>query len=799
MIDFLAKWLERRFNIRQERAQNILYRLVVVMAATLFLFIATLIVAFENIFVVQGGVATLEVGMVSQTTIFSPTTTSYVSQRLTDERRRVARDAVRPVYNSPDPSVARQQAELARQILDYIENVRRDPFSSTEQKVDDIEYITALDLVASTVTQVLDFDEDTWKELDAESIAVLERVMRGEIQSGDLTRIRGQLPTQVSVRFDERETTVIVDIIGDLIRPNATINEEATTQARNLAGEAVTDVIRFFERGQLVVSNGQEITASDYEALNQLGLLRPVDKRLQETVRAGLGSIITMVMVGLYLSRFRPSLLYSEPRLLTLLSVIFLIVLGGARVALGGEFYIYPAAALALIYVAIAGHQIAIIGVISLAFLVGLMTGSAFENTALILIGGIIGALSLRRSERLNSFFFAGLMVFLGYVAVAISYVITSTDPNRVSELVLLIVYSFMNGILTAAATIAAMYIVTLLFNLPTALKMIELSQPNQPLLQRLLREAPGTYQHSLQVANLCDQAANAIGADAQLIHVAALYHDIGKMLNPAFFTENQGEMGNPHDALNDPYRSAEIIISHITDGDELAKQYRLPSRVRDFIREHHGTQEVFVFYQQALALADGNVSQVDSNDFRYPGPKPQTRETAIMMLADGAEASVRARQPKNKGEIEEIVRDVIEARRKSGQLNESNLTLNDLQQIHTIFVEMLQAVFHPRINYAEAVARVRKPASTPTPALTPVVDAPTVPAVKETTSDKRLTAETPLVSPKTTGSIPKVTVPIKDDDDSDAPILEVPRLKKTDENGKPSEKKEETPSNDIH
>ncbi|MCU0481007.1 MAG: HDIG domain-containing protein [Anaerolineae bacterium] len=798
MIDFLAKWLERRFNIRQDRAQNILYRLVVVGAASLFLFIATLIVAFENIFVAQGGVATLEVGMTAQTMIYSPTTTSFVSQTLTAERRKSAEDAVRPIYYSPDPSVARQQAELARQILDYIANVRADTFASDTQQFQDIEYITALDLERSTITQLLDFDDETWREVDAECIAVLERVMRGEIQSGDLSRIRGQLPTQVSVRFDERETAVIVDMVGDLIRANATINEDATASARRQAGQAVTNVIRFFERGQLVVSSGQVITPSDYEALNQLGLLRPVDKRLQETVRAGLGSIITMVMVGLYLSRFRPSLLYSEPRLLTLLAVLFLIILGGARVALSGEFYIYPAAALALIYVAIAGHQIAIIGVIALAFLVGLMTGSVYEDVALVLIGGIIGTLALRRSERLNSFFFAGGMVSLGYIAVAISFVITSTDPNRTSELLLLIIYSFVNGILTAAATIAAMYIITLLFNLPTALKMIELSQPNQPLLQRLLREAPGTYQHSLQVANLCDQAANAIGADAQLIHVAALYHDIGKMLNPAFFTENQGEMGNPHDALNDPYRSAEIIISHVIGGDELAKQYRLPNRIRDFIREHHGTQEVYVFYQQALALADGNASQVDSNDFRYPGPKPQTRETAIMMLADGAEASVRARQPKNKGEIEEIVRDVIEARRKSGQLNESSLTLNDLQTIHKIFVEMLQAVFHPRINYAEAVARVRKPAPTPPTSIQTVEM--TIP-VKETTPDKRTTGEMPIVTtkPPSSPSLPKVTVPLQSDDDDDAPLREVPRLKKPDDNGKSADKKEVDKTNDTH
>lgn len=210
------------------------------------------------------------------------------------------------------------------------------------KKIQDINYITALDLAESTITQLLDFDDDTWRELDAESIAVLERVMRGEIQASDLARIRQQLPTQVSVRFDERETAVIVDMIGDLIRTNTTINEEATAIARNQAGEGVAEVIRFFERGQLVVSAGQSISAVDYEALNQLGLLRPVDRRLQETMRAGLGAIIVMVMMGLYVARFRPSLLYNEPRLLTLLSVIFLIILAGARIALSGGILHLP-------------------------------------------------------------------------------------------------------------------------------------------------------------------------------------------------------------------------------------------------------------------------------------------------------------------------------------------------------------------------------------------------------------------------------------------------------------------------
>jgi putative nucleotidyltransferase with HDIG domain len=217
--------------------------------------------------------------------------------------------------------------------------------------------------------------------------------------------------------------------------------------------------------------------------------------------------------------------------------------------------------------------------------------------------------------------------------------------------------------------------------------------------LQRLLREAPGTYQHSLQVANLSEQAANAVGANADLTRVAALYHDIGKMLNPAFFVENQADNVNPHEVLNDPYRSADIIISHVTDGEKLGRQYHLPVRVRDFIMEHHGTTLVGFFYTRAVEQA-GDEEAVDIEQFTYPGPKPQTRESAIMMLADSCESTVRARKPSNKAEIVDIVDGIIDNRMRDGQLDESNLTMRDLSVTRDIFIEMLQAVFHPRINY---------------------------------------------------------------------------------------------------
>jgi cyclic-di-AMP phosphodiesterase PgpH len=792
MLAWLAGLLEKYLKFPYDQTLVVLQRLAVAMAAAFFILVATVIVGFDDIFPGQGGITTLQVADIAPDNIYAPESRTYISQVLTDQRRESAMAAVRPVYDPPDPSVARQQIDLARQILDYIENIRRDPFGSAEQKMRDLSQIAALTLGETTIRNILELDHETWQEVDNQIIVVLERVMRGEIQEVDLAPIRAQLPTQVSPRFDEREAGIIVTIISELLRPNTRLNEEATTAARQAAAEAVVDETRSFERGQIVVAGGTRITPLDYEALDQLGILRMEDRRLQGMGQSLLASIVVMVVMGLYISRFQSSLLYQEPRFLALLAAIFLIVLFGARLGLSGQIYIYPTAALALLFVAITGAEIAIIGVLGLSFLVGLMASNSLEIAALVAVSGIIGALTLRRAERLNSFFFAGLMVAASNVAVATLFNLGTPAVSNSAALALLVIYSLLNGILTAAAAIAGLYIVTLVFNLPTALKLVELSQPNQPLLQRLLREAPGSYQHTLQVANLAEQAANAIGANAELTHVAALYHDIGKMLTPAFFTENQQDINNPHDTLNDPYRSADIIIGHVTGGDELARQYRLPNRIRDFIREHHGTSQVYVFYQQAIILAGNDESQVDISDFTYPGPRPQSRETAVLMLADSCEAAIRSMQPGSRAEIEKIVQDVIDGKRRAGQLDESGLTLNDLKVIHNIFVEMLQAVFHPRINYQQAIARVTRPVERGAASSEPEAAAPPAEAAsqKPPSPGKSRKSAAPAAKPENGEELPaarttarKTPIITEDQDDDGAPLAEVPRLRRTGEN----------------
>jgi putative nucleotidyltransferase with HDIG domain len=237
------------------------------------------------------------------------------------------------------------------------------------------------------------------------------------------------------------------------------------------------------------------------------------------------------------------------------------------------------------------------------------------------------------------------------------------------------------------------------LLGMTTSLQLIELSRPDHPLQQYILRNSPGTYQHSLQVSNLAEQAARAIGANALLTRVGALYHDAGKAQRPQFFIENQMPDQNVHEQL-DPTTSAGIIVDHVRDGLELARKYRLPKGIQAFITEHHGDMETGYQLNQALNSAGGEEGKIDRSQFRYPGPAPQSRETALLMLADGVEAKARADRPSDKEEIDQLVRWVIEDRLSKGQLDRVDLTLRDLDTIRRSFVSTLKNMYHPRIRY---------------------------------------------------------------------------------------------------
>ncbi len=729
-------------------------------SAVIFIVVLTLALTLSSFAYV--GSERLRVGDIASRDILSPAAESYTSDILTESRRQLAGDSVSSIYFPPNPDIARTQNALLQEVISEITEIRADESLSDDEKLAELSIVGTIELSSEEAGIILDMEDSVWLAVSAEASNVLERVMRESIREGDLVSVRDGLAMQVSVRFNATNAAVVTGLVQDLVRPNRLLNQAATDEARQNAIDAIQPEVRSFEQGQVVVEAGKRITELDIEALNALGLMVSQDMRLQLAARGLLAALLVTATISLYITRRQPDLL-TRFRLLWLLEGIFLVVVVSFAIFSGDDIpqYLFPYAALGLLFVGLIGTEFAVFAAVLLALLAGIMANNASEITAMAGFGGIVGVLSLQGTDRLNRYFFVGLVLACVNVVVV---VIFSLGLNVLDAGVFarLISYGLLNGVLAAMAALVGLYLITLIFNMPTSIKLVELSQPSTPLLQRLLREAPGTYQHSLQVANLAEQAANAIGANAELVRVAALYHDIGKILNPAFFVENQVDGSNPHDLLNDPFRSAAIIISHVSDGDRLARQYRLPARIRDFIWEHHGMTRVSYFLSKALAEAE-NPDQVDVDLFTYPGPKPQTRETALIMLADSSESIVRARKPANKQEISTIIREIVESRIADGQLNESTLTLKDIEQIRTVFVEMLQGVFHPRINYPGALPRLN------------TGEIPRVLTANDSRPDAEIVGDT--VSPVTNAVSDANGTAIASDDD--APLADVPPLRR--------------------
>lgn len=311
--------------------------------------------------------------------------------------------------------------------------------------------------------------------------------------------------------------------------------------------------------------------------------------------------------------------------------------------------------------------------------------------------GGLLATLTLRDVQRITTFFRAGLVAAVGYMMVILIFRFAA-DVDLV-QLAQLLLYALANGILSAGLTLAGFFIVGSIFGVITTLQLQDLSRLDHPLLQELLRKAPGTYHHSIMVANLAEQAADMIPkVDSTLVRVGAFYHDIGKMNRPPFFTENQEGL-NPHDTL-DPHSSARIILSHVTDGLDLARKHRLPDRIRDFIAEHHGQRLLKGFYEKALEDAEETGVAVEEARFRYSGPRPRSPETGVVMLADSVEATSSALRPNTARAIEKLVDSIVDDHIMEGQLDNSELTLGDIQLVRESFIKTLKGRFHVRVKY---------------------------------------------------------------------------------------------------
>ncbi len=659
------------------------------------------------------GRVTVVEGDPSPRSIKSPRQITYISEIKTLEARKVATSQTKDVYTGADAEIANQQLRSLRDVNNYITAIRHDEFASPEERLRLIQDIPAIEPSAAVAQAILDLDDAAWQVTAAEAHRVLDLIMRDEIRTPPGPEIARQARLFTSYALSEQQREIVVALAPNLVVPNSFFDAEQTAMSKQAAEATVEPVLWTLREGESIVREGEIVSAFALEKLAVLGLLE-AKTNWQSQAGVVLFSLILVTALGAYIARCQP-LLLARPRrelLLLLLLIIFGLV---ARLTIPGHTvipYLFPAAAAAMLLTILLDLQLALVVSAIVAVLVGYNAAGSIELVVYALIGGMVGALALWRMDNLASFVRAALYVAVANMTVVLAFRLHSQFYDMVG-LVQLLGVSIGNAVLSSSLAFVAFAFIGKTFGVTTSLQLLDLARPTHPLFRQLLIKAPATYHHSIIISNMAERAAEAIGADSLLARVGSYYHDVGKTIRPYFFAENQSDGVNPHDEL-DAQTSAEIIISHVTDGLALAHKYGLPDRVQDFISEHHGTMLVMYFYRHAAEQNGGET--LNESAYRYPGPRPQSRETAIVMLADGIEASVRAHRPSTQAETERIIRQVINDRLVSGQLDECDLTLRDLDKIRQAFVSVLQGVFHPRIQYPERVQSRVLTASPDTP-----------------------------------------------------------------------------------
>lgn len=650
-----------------------------------------------------------------------------VENRVATERmRNAAADAI-PVMQTIDASVLKEAEDFIDYAFKEIANVRT--LQNQDQKTRVETLAAKLNLGAAvtpeTLSALLSADDKLLAVAREDALRLIRVALGSRVAKEDVADLRAKIDTE------EKGFTLTVtepwlkgfvkEVVKVRIRSNLVDDQLATTQLRTAAAAAVEPVE--WKEGQLIIKEREPVTLEQYTMLEDLGMVGPrADFRY--LIGTGLLSAVMITLIALYLLRYRRDLMERESKLLLLgmigISTYLLAILmkafqpslpAGANVG-----FLMPVAVSAMLVSILMDPKVAMLQSALLSLLLGLSAeGNQLNTTLVLMIGATLGVYTVARVESRTDVYRAGTLVSLAHVATILAIYLINGDSLLEAAPWIDAGLGALNGLVVAVVVTGALPLFETVFGVVTPLKLLELSNPNHPLLKKLLVEAPGSYHHTILVANLCEAAAEAIGADQVLARVGAYYHDIGKTKRPYFFVENQFGGENPHDKLP-PSLSALIITSHVKDGVEMATEARLPKEIVDFIPTHHGTTLVSYFYH--MASKSGQAEYVLEEDFRYEGPKPWTKEHAILMLADGCEASVRAMRQKGHLTVDQIegqVKRIIDDRLHQGQLDNCDLTLREIDVITRTFVKVLSGVHHARVEYPEAVqARLPAPASAP-------------------------------------------------------------------------------------
>ena len=478
------------------------------------------------------------------------------------------------------------------------------------------------------------------------------------------------------------------------IKPNFYYDAVKTEELKKEASKKVVPVM--IKKDQIVVKEGEPVTKYQIGILEDLGLLNS-NNSFPAHLYISLAALIILVMTmeGFYLFKYYNDLFKDYKKLIMICLLNFAAVLIARTLATVSPFLI-PLAFIPMIFTLVVNHKVALVSSLLNCILISGAVNFNIEITLLAISNALMGTVLLKKLHQRNEILFSTL--YIGFVNVVLTFSVGLLISSSVEDVFKKSLFAFSASILSGILTIGFLPFFENVFDIVTNTKLLELSNPNNPLLKRILIEAPGTYHHSILVGNLAEYATEAVGGNALFSRVCSYYHDAGKIKRPYFFKENQLENDNPHDKIT-PNLSTLIITSHVKDGIELAKEYKIPQSIIDVLEQHHGTSLVQYFY---LSVKNNslNPSSIDENEFRYKGPIPETKEAGIIMLADAAEAAVRSLNEISKDKIEEKVNYIIKSRLEDGQLNNCDLTLRDIEKIREAFLKVFNGIYHSRIEY---------------------------------------------------------------------------------------------------
>jgi putative nucleotidyltransferase with HDIG domain len=652
----------------------------------------------------------LSPGDLATADVRAPRTLVFESETETVAAREAARDAVPPQYDYKAETAAaltRRQLDALAAVLAPVDAAFAAEVTPQERQAALANVLPGLSTDARKTLGAL--APERWALAGAEATRVLALVQRDPLRDAELEAARRNLGERFSAALTDDERGLATEIVAPLLVPNATYSETLTTDARDAAAAAVLPVSYTIRQGEVIVDAGKQVTALEIAKLEAFGL---TEARLDIARLAGWLLLATLVVVLLlaWTWRYRQEL-WHRARALALLGLVLLVTALAYKLTAGRSImpFFVPGAGASMLVAILLGAGPAMMITAMLAVLAGAANGLSLELAAYVLIGGVTGIIAVRRGDRVGIFLEAGFaIVVANVVVVSIFSLLGARDLTGILQLS---GASLAAGVGSAIATVGTFQAVGNLFGILTVFQLLELANPSQPLLRRLLLEAPGTYHHSLMVGNLAERAAEAIGADPLMARVAAYYHDVGKLANPGAFIENQAGAGNVHDDL-EPDVSAQVLKAHVADGIEIAYRAKLPKPLIAFIPQHHGTTRIAYFWAKARELAaaplgglEATVGRaaadaLDERRFRHNGPRPQSREAAILMLADGVEASVRSLSSQDEPTVRAMVGRIIDERLDDGQFDECDLTLRDLERIREAFVAQLLGMYHQRIAY---------------------------------------------------------------------------------------------------